>query len=53
MNFDDLKIFLDRFHDDLIGAWNNESYNKAEGWKTDEWINEIYEDNFDINEVEY
>ena len=53
VNFDDLEIFLDGFHDDLIGAWNDESYNNEEGHISDEWINEIYEDNFDINEIEY
>ena len=66
VNFDDLKIFLDRFHDDdvdeeyykeeekyLIEAWNDESYNKDKDWRLEEYFNEFYEANFDINEVEY
>ena len=66
INFNDLKIFLDRFHDDdvdeeyykeeekyLIEAWNDESYNKDKDWRLEEYFNEFYEANFDINEVEY
>ena len=66
INFNDLKIFLDRFHDDdvdeeyykeeekyLIEAWNDKSYNKDKDWRLEEYFNEFYEANFDIDEVKY
>ena len=66
VDFDKFKVFLDRFHDNdvseeyykeceniLIKEWNNESYNIAEGYISDEEFNKMYKDNFDINEVEY
>jgi hypothetical protein len=66
ISFNDLKIFLDRFHDDdvdeeyykqsqieLLEMWNDEQYNKDAFHNSDEYFNEWYEDNFDLNEIKY
>jgi hypothetical protein len=65
INFDDLKIFLDRWNKgvdeeyykqsqiELLEMWNDEQYSKAEAHNSDKWYDEWYEDNFDLNEIKY
>jgi hypothetical protein len=33
--------------------WNDEQYNKDAFHNSDEYFNEWYEDNFDLNEIKY
>ena len=66
INFDDLKIFLDRFHDndvdeeyykqsqiELLEMWNDEWYNEAVDHNSDEYFDEWYKDNFEESEIQY